>query len=207
MHEGTSGEQEIQAQQQSQARAERFYRRQMRNSLSERMVELIGQQEMVFVATADADGNCDCSPRFGGAGFVLVLDDRTLAYPEYRGNGVFASLGNISENPHIGLVFLDFFDTTIGLHVNGNANSYIPTELPSILRAYLEKENPKTDSGVERWIVITVDEAYIHCSKHVPSLEKKDKEIRWGTDNREAKSDNYFLKTARRESRKVPGNS
>ena len=164
MHEGTSGEQEIQAQQQSRSRAERFYRRQMRNSLSERMVELIGQQEMVFVATADADGNCDCSPRFGGAGFVLVLDDRTLAYPEYRGNGVFASLGNISENP-------------------------------------------KTDSGVERWILITVDEAYIHCSKHVPSLEKKDKEIRWGTDNREAKSDNYFLKTARRESRKVPGNS
>ena len=177
MHEGTSGEQEIQAQQQSQARAERFYRRQMRNSLSERMVELIRQQEMVFVATADADGNCDCSPRFGGAGFVLVLDDRILAYPEYRGNGVFASLGNISENPHIGLVFLDFFDTTIGLHVNGNANSYIPTELPSILRAYLERENPKTDSGVERWIVITVDEAYIHCSKHVPSLEKKDKEL------------------------------
>ena len=141
MHEGTSGEQEIQAQQQSRARAERFYRRQMRNSLSERMVELIGQQEMVFIATADADGNCDCSPRFGGAGFVLVLDDRTLAYPEYRGNGVFASLGNISENLHIGLVFLDFFDTTIGLHVNGNANSYVPAELPSILRAYLERES------------------------------------------------------------------
>ena len=207
MHEGTSGEQEIQAQQQSQARAERFYRRQMRNSLSERMVELIGQQEMVFVATADADGNCDCSPRFGGAGFVLVLDDRTLAYPEYRGNGVFASLGNISENPHIGLVFLDFFDTTVGLHVNGSANSYVPTELPSILRTYLEKENPKMDSGVERWVVITVDEAYIHCSKHVPSLERKDKAIRWGTDNREAKSDDYFLKTARRESRKIPGSS
>ena len=164
MHEGTSGEQEIQAQQQSRARAERFYRRQMRSSLSERMVELIGQQEMVFIATADTDGNCDCSPRFGRAGFILVLDDRTLAYPEYRGNGVFASLGNISENP-------------------------------------------KTDSGVERWILITVDEAYIHCSKHVPSLEKKDKEIRWGTDDREAKSDDYFLKTARRESRKVPGNS
>ena len=63
------------------------------------------------------------------------------------------------------------------------------------------------DSGVERWVVITVDEAYIHCSKHVPSLEKQDKAIKWGTDNREAKSDDYFLQTARRESRKVPGNS
>jgi len=207
MHKGTPGEQKIQAQQQSRARAERFYRRQMRTSLSERMVRLIGQQEMVFVATADMDGNCDCSPRFGGAGFVLVLDDRTLAYPEYRGNGVFASLGNILENPHVGLVFLDFFDTTVGLHVNGSADSYVPSELPSSLLAYLEKEQPKIDSAVERWVVITVDEAYIHCSKHVPSLEKKGKAIRWGTDDREAKSDDYFLRSARRESRKVSENS
>jgi predicted pyridoxine 5'-phosphate oxidase superfamily flavin-nucleotide-binding protein len=57
---------------------------------------------MVFVATADANGNCDCSPRFGISGFVIILDDKTLAYPEYRGNGVFASLGNIIDNPHIG---------------------------------------------------------------------------------------------------------
>ena len=72
---------------------------------------------------------------------------------------------------------------------------------------YLEKERPKIDSAVERWVVITVDEAYIHCSKHVPSLEKKEKTIRWGTDDREAKSDDYFLRTARRESKRVRENS
>jgi uncharacterized protein len=49
-----------------------------------------------------------------------VLDEKTLAYPEYRGNGVMSSLGNISENPHVGLLFVDFTDK-IGLHVNGRA--------------------------------------------------------------------------------------
>ena len=88
----------------SQTRAQRFYERQMRDSLTTRMVALIRQQEMMFIATANSEGYCDCSPRFGHAGFVCVLDEKTLAYPEYRGNGVYASLGNIKEQPHIGLV-------------------------------------------------------------------------------------------------------
>jgi predicted pyridoxine 5'-phosphate oxidase superfamily flavin-nucleotide-binding protein len=56
---------------------------------------------MMFVGTADAKGHADSAFRCGHAGFVKVLDERTVAYPEYRGNGVMASLGNISENPHL----------------------------------------------------------------------------------------------------------
>jgi len=164
----------------------------MRDRLSEKMVDLICRQEMMFVATADARGNCDCSPRFGKAGFVLILDDKTLAYPEYRGNGVFASLGNIKENSHVGLVFVDFFDTTVGLHVNGAAESYPGKELPPTLAAHLESESPHLDTAVECWVAIAVHEAYIHCSKHVPLLEKKDKQIMWGTDDMSAKSNDYF---------------
>jgi predicted pyridoxine 5'-phosphate oxidase superfamily flavin-nucleotide-binding protein len=63
---------------------------------------------MVWIATADAHGACDCSFRAGPPGFVQVLGDRTVLYPEYRGNEVMASLGNIAENPHVGMVFLDF---------------------------------------------------------------------------------------------------
>jgi predicted pyridoxine 5'-phosphate oxidase superfamily flavin-nucleotide-binding protein len=188
----TPGEREVQAQLGSQVRAQRFYERQMCERLSEKMVELIRRQEMMFVATADAHGNCDCSPRFGKAGFVLVLDDKTLAYPEYRGNGVFASLGNIKENPHVGLAFVDFFDTTVGLHVNGAAHSHASTELPLTLASRLDNESPPLDSAVECWVLISVDEAYIHCSKHVPLLETKGKLIMWGTDDRLAKSDDYF---------------
>ena len=57
----------------------------------------------------------------GTPSFVKVLDERTIAYPEFRGNGVMSSMGNISENPHVGLMFIDFGKDRIGLHVNGSA--------------------------------------------------------------------------------------
>jgi predicted pyridoxine 5'-phosphate oxidase superfamily flavin-nucleotide-binding protein len=93
----------------------------MLNHLNPLMCAFIARQELVFIATADAHGACDCSLRAGLPGFVRVLDAQTLIYPEYRGNGVLASLGNISENPHIGMIFVDFFESTVGLHVNGKA--------------------------------------------------------------------------------------
>lgn len=194
MHSGTKGEKDIQNLQGSEDRANNFYKRQMQNHLNEKMIELISKQEMVFIATSDAEGNCDCSPRFGKPGFISILDNQTLAYPEYRGNGVFASLGNILENPHIGMVFVDFFDTTVGLHVNGRANSYLLSELPSDFSAQIEKQSQNNTVFVERWVIIEIDEAYIHCSKHVPKLEKKDKRIKWGTDDKKAKSVDFFKK-------------
>ena len=88
--------------------------------LNSAMQAFVARQEMVFVGTADARGHADSAFRCGHAGFVKVLDERTVAYPEYRGNGVMASLGNMSENPHIGLLFVDFGEQ-IGLHINGGA--------------------------------------------------------------------------------------
>lgn len=185
----------MQARMETSERAERFYRRQMHDRLTDRMLDLVKRQEMMFVATSDVDGNCDCTPRFGNAGFVLAVDDRTLVWPEFRGNGVYASLGNIVENPHVGLVFVDFFDTTVGLHVNGRATSFAESELPEAARDFLATQ-PQAVAEVERWVVIEVDEAYIHCSKHVPRLQKQDKRIDWGTDDPVAKSDSYFLPSA-----------
>ncbi|MCH8828892.1 MAG: pyridoxamine 5'-phosphate oxidase family protein [Planctomycetes bacterium] len=195
MESENSGERKVQSAMGTSDRAQRFYERQMHDHLTERMISLIRQQEMVFVATADSHGNCDCSPRIGNAGFVLVLDEVTLAYPEYRGNGVYASLGNILENPHIGLVFLDFFATTVGLHVNGKAHSYANSEISPALKAYLEHNDPPLVTAVERWVVVTVEEAYIHCSKHIPLLAKMDKPIDWGTDDPVAKSNDFFMES------------
>lgn len=186
------GERRLQAEMGTSGRARQFYDRQMRSSLSEKMVSLVSQQEMVFVATSDAQGNCDCSPRFGSPGFVLVLDNVTLAYPEFRGNGVYASLGNILVNPHIGLVFVDFFDTTVGLHVNGEARSCLDSEKPEFLQDYLQQNAVAPEISVERWVIVTVEEAYIHCSKHVPLLKKMSKQIDWGTDDPAARSSSYF---------------
>jgi uncharacterized protein len=63
---------------------------------------------MVFVATANANGRPDCSYKGGLPGFVRVVDSRTLALPDYDGNGMYRSWGNILVNPHVGLLFIDF---------------------------------------------------------------------------------------------------
>lgn len=174
-------------------RADRFYERQMLTQLNDKMIHLIARQEMVFLSTADASGNCDCSPRFGNPGFVRVIDEKTLAYPEFRGNGVFASLGNILENPHVGMLFVDFFESTVGLHVNGEAHTFSSDQLPGHVAKVLAESEPQSTPSVEAWAIVTVDEAYIHCSKHVPRLEKRRKPIHWGTDDPIAKSNGYFV--------------
>lgn len=189
---GSRGERDLQGAWGTRDRAQCFYDGQVRNYLTEKMQELIRRQEMVFVATSDAEGDCDCSPRFGAPGFVEILEPRKLAYPEFRGNGVFASLGNISENPHVGLVFVDFFDSTVGLHVNGTARICSLDEAPAELATHGYADRNRK-SLVECWVAIEIDEAYIHCSKHVPRLEKVDKRIFWGTDDKEAKSERFFV--------------
>jgi uncharacterized protein len=75
---------------------------------------------MVFVATADAEGRPECSYKGGLPGFVRVVDDRTLAFPDYDGNGMYRSWGNVLVNPHVGLLFLDF-EQPRRIRVNGTA--------------------------------------------------------------------------------------
>jgi hypothetical protein len=63
---------------------------------------------MLFLATVDAEGSPDCSYKGGMPGFTRVLDERTLAFPDYDGNGMFRSLGNILLRPPVALLFIDF---------------------------------------------------------------------------------------------------
>jgi predicted pyridoxine 5'-phosphate oxidase superfamily flavin-nucleotide-binding protein len=75
---------------------------------------------MCFVATADARGQPDCSYKGGLPGFVRVLDEHTLALPDYDGNGMYRSWGNVLVNPAVGLLFIDFAPPK-RLRVNGTA--------------------------------------------------------------------------------------
>jgi predicted pyridoxine 5'-phosphate oxidase superfamily flavin-nucleotide-binding protein len=75
---------------------------------------------MFFIATADGDGQPECSYKGGLPGFVRVVDDRTLAIPDYDGNGQYRSWGNVLANPKVGLLFIDF-ETPKRLRVNGTA--------------------------------------------------------------------------------------
>jgi predicted pyridoxine 5'-phosphate oxidase superfamily flavin-nucleotide-binding protein len=186
---GMQSERIIQSKLGSRERAERFYQSHVQDHLTPQMQDFIRRQSMVFIATADAEGSCDCSPRFGKEGLVLVIDELTLAYPEFRGNGVFASLGNISENPQIGLLFIDFLETTVGLHVNGRAACRPASEIPA---QWKTNYTAKMKSAIEQWVVIEVEEAFIHCSKHVPKFQTLDKKIWWGTDDPVKKSSAFF---------------
>ena len=75
---------------------------------------------LFFIATADDRGHPDCSYKGGLPGFVRVLDDCTLAIPDYDGNGMYRTWGNVLRNPHVGLLFIDF-ENQKRLRVNGTA--------------------------------------------------------------------------------------
>jgi len=72
-----------------------------------------------FLATADRDGRPDCSFKGGMPGFVRVVGPSELAFPDYDGNGMFKSLGNIVVNPSVGLLFIAMHDKPRRLRVNG----------------------------------------------------------------------------------------
>ena len=195
---GSSGERQAQARFGTSDRATAFYEHHVLAFLNQPMREFIARMEMMYIATADAQGHCDCSFRAGAPGFVQVLDDKTLAYPEYRGNGVLASVGNILDNPHIGMIFLDYYQTTVGLHVNGTArviDAQDITALPNMTPGMRETAHSKGGRQPKAWIVVGVEEAYIHCSKHVPLLARRDKQIVWGTDDERLKGGNFFKVT------------
>ncbi len=97
---------------------DRFDTRRLADRLDERFLQqplinaddraFIERMDMFFLATADAEGRPQCSYKGGDPGFVRVLDERTVAFPNYDGNGMYLSMGNIGVNPHVGLLFIDF---------------------------------------------------------------------------------------------------
>ncbi|MBP2322012.1 putative pyridoxine 5'-phosphate oxidase superfamily flavin-nucleotide-binding protein [Kibdelosporangium banguiense] len=187
---GSHGEHLLQCAYGSRDRAKKFYDTQVLDHLNDAMAAFIRRMDMAFIASADAKGECDSSFRAGPPGFIQVLDERHIAYPEYRGNGVLASLGNISENPHLAILMVDFVRDLIGLHVNGVARVVDDDEM----RAAHPEIPAEFDRGrtPERWVVVEVEEAYIHCRKHIPHLQPVDRNRDWGTDDTRRKGGDYF---------------
>jgi predicted pyridoxine 5'-phosphate oxidase superfamily flavin-nucleotide-binding protein len=102
----------------SRALQDRFDTRRLADRIEERFLsddvigpsdrEFIERMDMFFLATADAEGRPQCSYKGGAPGFVRVLDEHTIAFPSYDGNGMYLSAGNLALNPHVGLLFIDF---------------------------------------------------------------------------------------------------
>jgi predicted pyridoxine 5'-phosphate oxidase superfamily flavin-nucleotide-binding protein len=81
----------------------------------------IERMDMFFLATADKEGRPNCSYKGGDPGFIRVLDPKTLAFPNYDGNGMYLSCGNTLENPAVGLLFIDF-ENRKRFRLNGTAS-------------------------------------------------------------------------------------
>jgi len=109
---------------------DRFDTRRLADRIEERIVrtEIDGDDrafiegcDMFFIATADEQGRPQCSYKGGEPGFVRVLDERTIAFPVYDGNGMYLTAGNALVNPHVGLLFIDF-ERRRRLRLNGTAS-------------------------------------------------------------------------------------
>ena len=135
--------------------AELALRKELR-ALDEHCRDFIARSPFVLIATADANGRCDVSPKGDAPGFVQVLDDRHLAIPDRPGNRRLDGMRNLVANPHVGLIFLipGHGET---LRVNGRA--WIVRDQPLLARMAVREKIPTLAIGVE------VEECFLHCAK------------------------------------------
>ena len=114
------GMRQLQDQRETRALADRLEKVTMRSAFTDEDKAFIARCRMFFIATADQAGQPDCSYKGGLPGFVRVIDEHTLAIPDYDGNGQYRTWGNVVVNPRVGLLFVDF-ETPKRLRVNGTA--------------------------------------------------------------------------------------
>ena len=114
--------------------------------------------DMFFLATADADGRPDCSYKGGDPGFVRVIDERTIAFPAFDGNGMFRSFGNVLVNPEVGLLFISF-ERQKRLRLNGTAS--------------VDVHDPLLESWPGATLVVRVRarEVFPNCPRYIHRME------------------------------------
>jgi len=116
------GNRRLQDQFDSRRISDRLEEKLTRQAFTDQDRAFIEQSMFFFLATADAGGRPDCSFKGGAPGFVRVVGPGELAFPDYDGNGMFKSLGNILANPGVGLLFIDMGEKPRRLRVNGTAS-------------------------------------------------------------------------------------
>jgi uncharacterized protein len=171
---GSEGEHLLQEKYQTRDRAIRFYNKQVFGKLNKTMRKFICQTEMSFVSTWGKWGQgCNIHLHLANS---YILNDYTIVIPTDNDR----SLKNIETNPHITVCYVNFIDKQIGLHVNGKTrtvtgaeiliskdypgqNLYgLPSESIPLELISKARENP---NGC--WSIVTIEECYIHCSKHI----------------------------------------
>ncbi len=118
-----------------------------------------------FLATADAEGRPDCSFKGGLPGFVAITGPSELAFPDYDGNGMFKSLGNILVNAEVGVLFIAMHGKPQRLRVNGTAT--VSREDPLLARTV----------GAQLIVRVTARAIFPNCPRYVPTMQLIDASI------------------------------
>ena len=112
-----------------------------------------------FIATADAEGRPDCSFKGGLPGFVRVTGPSELSFPDYDGNGMFKSLGNVVVNPNVGLLFMAMHGTPRRLRVKGSAR--------------VRDDDPLLKEAVGAQLIVRLEARAIfpNCPRYIPDMQ------------------------------------
>ena len=153
-----SGSRELQDRFGSRALADRLVERLWRPRFKDEDKAFIEAQGFFFIATADAEGRPDCSFKGGAPGFAKVIAPDLLVYPDYDGNGMFKTLGNIAVNPAVGMLFIAMGAQPKRLRMNG--------------RARIVPDDPmmKEFAGAQLMIHVTPVDIFPNCPRYVPNL-------------------------------------
>jgi uncharacterized protein len=142
----------------SRALADRLAERLGRERFIEADAAFIAALPFFFLATADEEGRPDCSFKGGIPGFARVFAPDLLVFPDYDGNGMFKSLGNILANPSVGLLFITMSDRPARLRVNGRAE--VTWDDP------LMAEIP----GAQLLVKVTPTDIFPNCPRYIPDM-------------------------------------
>jgi hypothetical protein len=149
------GNRKLQDQFDSRRIADRLEEKLTRQTFTDGDRTFIQSVPFFFLATSDDKGRADCSFKGGLPGFVQVTGDSELAFPDYDGNGMFKSLGNILLNPEIGLLFIDMGDKPRRLRVNG--------------RATVRRDDPLIErfAGAQLLVRVAVRAIFPNCPRYI----------------------------------------
>ncbi|MFC3070858.1 pyridoxamine 5'-phosphate oxidase family protein [Phenylobacterium soli] len=143
----------------SRALADRLEEKLRRERFNDDDAAFVASLGFFFLATADAEGRPDCSFKGGPAGFVRVLAPDLLVFPDYDGNGMFKSLGNIAANPQVGLLFMTMSEAPRRLRVNGRAEVVADDPLIADI------------PGAQLLVKVTPRDIFPNCPRYIPNLE------------------------------------
>ncbi|MFA7324523.1 MAG: pyridoxamine 5'-phosphate oxidase family protein [Candidatus Nanopelagicales bacterium] len=139
--------------------ADRIEDRLVHDRLTPDDIAFVEGRDMFFLATADGQGRPNCSYKGGDPGFVRVVDERTLVFPSYDGNGMYLSAGNVLENPNVGMLFIDF-EHGSRMRINGVAGIDLDDEL-------------LTDFPEAQFIVrVSVREVFPNCPRYIHRMQR-----------------------------------